>query len=206
MRASVRIQAAGETIEKAIERATFFDQDGNALYRASKFAKGPEIEGDTEQDAVAPPPKKLGPAGIKMEALARDNMKANPRKSKESAYAHVFADPANSALRRQVLHEEMTQIASEHSGAEDRGVSRDAEEDKELAKAALLAVSKVSARHMAFAATLSDEGKGDFLSMTPAERDKFIAANPDTDDLYNGDIPATKRAARRVIYRVADIR
>lgn len=56
-------------------------------------------------------------------------------------------------------------------------------------------ISKLSQKHKEFAANLTDEDNGDFLAMTPAERDKYIEANPDKgadDDAKTP--PAVKKA------------
>ena len=54
------------------------------------------------------------------------------------------------------------------------------EAKKALAKA-FVEFGKMSAKHKEFAANLNEEDNGDFLAMTPAEREKYISDNPDPD-------------------------
>jgi hypothetical protein len=102
------IKKAGESTQQAFTRAITDDEIGRMLYRASKAASGPEIEASPIE---APTPSALGPAHAKTQVLADDHLKANPRKSKESAFAHVYAAPENSALREQCKAEHFAAIS-----------------------------------------------------------------------------------------------
>jgi hypothetical protein len=109
------IRKAGESAAQAFTRAITQDEIGKTLYRASKVAPGPEVEPDGNSDyppstAKAPPWVGLGPAHAKMQVLADDHLKANPRKSKEGAFAHVYAAPENAALREQCKIEHFAAI------------------------------------------------------------------------------------------------
>jgi hypothetical protein len=100
------IRKAGETDAQAFTRAMTEDEIGKALYRASKVASGPEVEPvpvEPRTDNLRP----IGPAHARMEALAADHLKANPRKSKESAFATVYTDPRNAELREACVREQM---------------------------------------------------------------------------------------------------
>jgi hypothetical protein len=99
------IRKAGETDAQAFTRAMTEDEIGKALYRASKVAGGPEVE----PVAVEPTDntKPIGPAHARMAALALDHWKANPRLSKEGAYAATYTSPENTALRQECIREQM---------------------------------------------------------------------------------------------------
>jgi hypothetical protein len=109
------IRKVGESAAQAFARAITADEIGKTLYRASKVAPGPEIEPDGTSDypastAKAPPWVGLGPAHAKMQTLADDHLKANPRKSKEGAFAHVYTHPDNIALREACKQEHFAAI------------------------------------------------------------------------------------------------
>ena len=104
------IRKAGESAAQAFTRAITADDVGRLLYKASKVAPGPEIETDAPQDYVERKPSDMGPAHAKMQVLADDHLKAHPRKSKESAFAHVYAAPENAALREQCKAEHFAAI------------------------------------------------------------------------------------------------
>lgn len=116
------IRAAGETEAKAMTRAMTEDEIGKTLWRASKAASGPEVEpwlvpGQSETEVKPwgnsgpPKPSYFGPAHAKMQVLADDHHKANPRLTKDGAYARVYSDPANHDLREQVKAEHFAAIA-----------------------------------------------------------------------------------------------
>ena len=86
------IRKAGESTQQAFARCITADDVGRLLYEASKAAKGPEVEPAPIPEL--PKPSDMGPAHARMQVLADDHLKANPRKSKESAFAHVYTDPA----------------------------------------------------------------------------------------------------------------
>jgi hypothetical protein len=127
------IRKAKLSTQQSFARAITQDDVGNLLYRASKFAKGPEVElfqvpnGSAAKPWPEPGPSssaaatkippwstpgntgntdEFGPANKEMNLLASDHAKANPRKSKESAYAHVYTHPNNVALREACKDEE----------------------------------------------------------------------------------------------------
>jgi hypothetical protein len=95
------IRKNGESAAQAFARTMVDDEIGKTLWAASKVAPGPEIEPDDDDIPFggSPPPAKLGPAHAKMQTLADDHLKANPRKSKEGAFAHVYTHPDDIALR-----------------------------------------------------------------------------------------------------------
>jgi hypothetical protein len=102
------IRRPGETAEGAYTRALMDDPDAKLLKRAMRSAKGSELEeGDARQDDVKPAAPPLGPAGRRMQALADDHLRANPKKTPAGAYAAVYAHPANAALREQVKNEDL---------------------------------------------------------------------------------------------------
>jgi hypothetical protein len=114
--AGVRKRAAairrdGESDAAAFTRAMTDDEIGKTLWRASKVAPGPEIEGDARQDFVPRKPSDMGPAHAQMQVLADDHLKANPRKTPASAYAAVYAHPDNAALREKCKAEHFAAIS-----------------------------------------------------------------------------------------------
>ena len=104
---AAEIRRAGETVEKAFTRCIVDDDVGRTLYKASKQADGPEIEGDAVQDFVAAPPTK-GPAHDAMQRLADSHNRKFPDKSPAQSYASVYSDPANSELRQRVIAEHLS--------------------------------------------------------------------------------------------------
>lgn len=118
---------SGESFQQAFSRAISTPGDiGALLYRASKFAQGPETGpnldvpngSSTKPDGTPWPatgpnsstgatkiPAWEGPASAKMRALADDHAKANPRKTEAGAYAAVYTDPKNQELRQAVISE-----------------------------------------------------------------------------------------------------
>lgn len=75
------LKRAGESDAQAFTRTITDDEIGKTIYRASKFASGPEVE---PKEETKPEPKVLGPAHAKMQALARTiggRIRARPRRA-----------------------------------------------------------------------------------------------------------------------------
>jgi hypothetical protein len=102
------IRRPGETIEKARVRARYEHPDGRLLHKVGELAGGPDHEPPPK---VEPPVPELGPAARRMQALADDHRKANPRKTPEGAYAAVYTAPENAELRRECLNEHLMRVA-----------------------------------------------------------------------------------------------
>ena len=110
------IKKAGELTAQSFTRTITQDEVGKLLYRASKSASGPELEPDGQSDypastTNAPPWVGLGPAHARMQVLADDHQKANPRKSAAGAFGTVYADPKNAVLREQCKAEHLAAIS-----------------------------------------------------------------------------------------------
>jgi hypothetical protein len=104
---AAEIRRNGESPQQSYTRAITQDEDGKTLFQAMRHAKGPEVERDAAQDDAKPTAPPLGPAGRRMQALADDHARAYPNKSPAGAYAAVYTDPANAALRNQVRNEDL---------------------------------------------------------------------------------------------------
>ncbi len=104
------IRKSGESAAQAFTRAITADEIGKTLYRASKVAPGPEIE-PAPIEAPKQPSYMGQPGHARMQVLADDHLKANPRKSKEGAYASVYRAPENTALREQCKAEHFAAIS-----------------------------------------------------------------------------------------------
>jgi len=101
------IRTPGESDAQAFTKAITADPVGVALYKASKHAEGPEIEGDAPQDELDRPKEfhEFGPAHAKVEALARTHALKNPSKSMEQSRAAVMnrRPDLTSAMQREHL-------------------------------------------------------------------------------------------------------
>ena len=90
----------------AFTRTIVEDEIGQTLFKAMRFAKGPEV--DPPQDEAAEAPVSRGKAHDEMQALADRHHRANPHLSAARAYANVYADKANAELKNRVIGEHLS--------------------------------------------------------------------------------------------------
>jgi hypothetical protein len=108
LKRSNAIRQPGESDARAYTRYIVEYDLGKILFKALRAAPGTEVKApspaaprDPEQDFVG------RPHAAPMHAMATDLQRANPRLSYESAYARVYAHPANEALRHAVRNEHL---------------------------------------------------------------------------------------------------
>jgi hypothetical protein len=100
-----QFRGPNESMEQAFTRLITDDEMGRRMYAALKVAPGremPIVDPPEQNDA----PRK-GPAGLEIEGLARDAMRAaNSTLTYQKAYNLVFSGPKNRELRKRVKFEE----------------------------------------------------------------------------------------------------